>query len=336
MKFKNTLIKVRPPVYIVGDIHGSLLDLLRILKYGGSEPSTRYLFLGDYVDRGSLSTEVITLLVALFCDNPESFTLLRGNHEFRETSGTYGFKDEVVSTYGDSYVWEEFSRLFEYLPIAGILGKDIFCVHGGVSPELFNLTQIENIQRPFENEYPKFVSHLLWGDPSSEFADFSESSRGKGVTFGKTAASQFFAYTGVKKIIRAHQCVEGVEPSLDGACLTVFSTSNYKPKKGNSSGILKVSKNLEMENVIFPPIPKLNREEYIFNTFSENNIIKRPLSLQTSPSNFIFQSKNIGTSFLTAPTPKAKISSSCDSKARRTESIKSIIHPNKNDSKSNV
>ena len=75
------------PVKIFGDLHGQFGDLMRLFEEYGT-PSTAgdityidYLFLGDYVDRGSHSLETICLLLALKIENPSSVHLIRGNHE---------------------------------------------------------------------------------------------------------------------------------------------------------------------------------------------------------------------------------------------------------------
>jgi serine/threonine-protein phosphatase PPG1 len=72
--------KISVPVTVVGDIHGQFYDLLEIFKVGGELPYTSYLFLGDYVDRGAHSVEVITLLC-----------LMKINHETRGITQNYGF-----------------------------------------------------------------------------------------------------------------------------------------------------------------------------------------------------------------------------------------------------
>ena len=72
------IVTVQRPVTLVGDIHGQFYDLLTILSAGGDPAASRYLFLGDYVDRGQFECECIFLLFALKIKYPQNIYLLRG------------------------------------------------------------------------------------------------------------------------------------------------------------------------------------------------------------------------------------------------------------------
>ena len=88
------LIKIQDPVTIVGDIHGQFFDFVKIIDpdTGGPIETTQYLFLGDYVDRGTFSIEVLGLILALKITYPTTITLLRGNHECRQLTAFFNFK----------------------------------------------------------------------------------------------------------------------------------------------------------------------------------------------------------------------------------------------------
>lgn len=143
------LLDLDTPIRIIGDIHGQYQDLLRFFERGGFPPDANYLFLGDYVDRGKQSLETICLLFAYKIKYPENFFLLRGNHECASISRIYGFYDECKRRYNIK-LWKTFTDTFNCLPIAAIVDEKIFCVHGGLSPQLKSLTQINCITRPID------------------------------------------------------------------------------------------------------------------------------------------------------------------------------------------
>ena len=80
---ERNLLDIKDPVTVVGDIHGQYHDFVQILEVGGDPEETGYLFLGDYVDRGSFSIEVILTLYAMKINFPASIWMIRGNHECR-------------------------------------------------------------------------------------------------------------------------------------------------------------------------------------------------------------------------------------------------------------
>lgn len=81
LKKEPNLLKLKDPVTVVGDIHGQFYDFVKMLDVGGDPENTKYLFLGDYVDRGSFSVEVVLLVYAIKLNYPKTIFLLRGNHE---------------------------------------------------------------------------------------------------------------------------------------------------------------------------------------------------------------------------------------------------------------
>lgn len=131
-------MELAAPVNICGDIHGQYYDLLRIFECGGYPPSSNYLFLGDYVDRGSQNIETISLLLLFKIKYPENFFILRGNHESDVINRIYGFFEECKKRY-DVKLWKQFCNLFNYFPVSALIEDKILCMHGGLSPDLTNL-----------------------------------------------------------------------------------------------------------------------------------------------------------------------------------------------------
>jgi serine/threonine-protein phosphatase 2B catalytic subunit len=105
-------------------------------------PDTKLLFLGDYVDRGIFSIEVLIFLYAIKLNFPKDVVLLRGNHETRAMTEHFTFKEEVLQKYKDQEIYNLFLESFESMPIAAIVNKDYLCVHGGISPEMVTVEEI--------------------------------------------------------------------------------------------------------------------------------------------------------------------------------------------------
>ena len=237
---------VTAPVIVCGDIHGQIYDLFELFEKGGQIPDSKYVFMGDYVDRGFNSVEVFSLLLALKLKYPNYITLLRGNHESRQISYTYGFLEEVNKKYGNSNVWNYFTDLFDYLPIAALIEGKIFCIHGGLSPSISTVDQIRLINRKMEIPHDGAFCDLMWSDPD-DIETWIMSCRGAGWIFGYKVVDEFNYINNLDLICRAHQLVmEGYKFWFTKQNLvTVWSAPNYCYRCGNSASILKLGTNLD-------------------------------------------------------------------------------------------
>lgn len=159
---ESNVVHVPVPVTIVGDIHGQLHDMIELFKIAGKCPDTNFLFLGDYVDRGYYSVECVTLAVVLKVRWPDRIWILRGNHESRQITQVYGFYDECLRKYGSAAIWETFTDLFDYLPLAGLVANEIFTPHGGLSPSIDTVDQIQGLDRVQEVPHEGPICDLMW------------------------------------------------------------------------------------------------------------------------------------------------------------------------------
>lgn len=108
------------------------------------------MFLGDYVDRGYYSVEVICLLLCYKIKYPDRLYLLRGNHESRSMTHDYGFFDECYKKFGEAEIYQRFVELFDFFPLCALVENQIFCLHGGLSRDCMCLDEIRLIDRKME------------------------------------------------------------------------------------------------------------------------------------------------------------------------------------------
>ena len=251
------LLELEAPIKISGDIHGQYFDLLRLFEYNGFPPEANYLFLGDYVDRGKQSLETICQLLAYKIKYPENFFLLRGNHECSTINRIYGFYDECKRRYNVK-LWKTFTDCFNCLPVVAIIDEKIFCMHGGLSPELTNMEQIHRIYRPIEVPDSGLLCDLLWSDPDKDVQNWEESERGVSYTFGSDIVTMFLKKHELDLVCRAHQVVEdGYEFFAKRQLVTVFSAPNYCGEFDNSGAIMSVDESLLCSFQILKPSEKI-------------------------------------------------------------------------------
>ena len=192
-------------VHVVGDIHGQVHDVRRMVhKAGRPGANTKFVFNGDFVDRGAWGMECLLFLCILKVMFPTSVYLVRGNHETKYCTSVYGFKEEVRRKYGtQGGLYARCCALFAALPLAARIGEKTLVMHGGLfrgappaegaaaaaassfrpgtsvgsllsegSPEeigmdrLGSLEYLNSVKRFFsEPKYESPVEDVLWSDP---------------------------------------------------------------------------------------------------------------------------------------------------------------------------
>lgn len=163
-KSEDNLLYLQDPVTIVGDIHGQFYDLLKMFEIGGNPETTKYLFLGDYVDRGMFSIEVILLLFTIKINYPDTFNMIRGNHECRQMTTYFNFRTECIYKF-DSEVYERIMDSFDCMPISCLVNRKFLALHGGLSPELKTVDDLLRLNRYVEPPKQGLYCDILWSDP---------------------------------------------------------------------------------------------------------------------------------------------------------------------------
>ena len=267
-KQESVLLQIQAPVQIFGDIHGQFVDLLRLFDLvgypnhypPGQAQNHKYLFMGDYVDRGKQSIESICLLLAYKIKYPDRIFLLRGNHECSSINRIYGFYDECKRKY-DLQIWKSFTICFNWLPITALVADKILCMHGGLSPDLVESGDILKIARPTDVPDKGMLCDLLWADPDKTIMNWGENDRGVSYTFGKYQVTKFLEKNKIDLICRAHQVVvDGYEFFCDRDFVTVFSAPDYCGEFDNKAAVMIVDKNMKCSFKFLQPLKRLNNE----------------------------------------------------------------------------
>jgi diadenosine tetraphosphatase ApaH/serine/threonine PP2A family protein phosphatase len=254
---------------VVGDLHGQLQDLFTIFTINGlPSPTNRYLFNGDFVDRGMMGVEVFLTLLAFYFLCPGCVFFNRGNHEARAQTSWMGFEEEVLEKYSSQSdtgaarrLYNLFMSCFDVLPLVAVVQEKVFVCHGGLfRMDGVTLKHIDAIRRrrepPLEGTSleDKIYEDLIWSDPRptgtypQRIMGRRPSDRGAGVEFGPDVTNQFCVDNSIALVLRSHECVqEGYEVLHDGRLITIFSASRYCGTQTNKGAFITFGPDLQPE-----------------------------------------------------------------------------------------
>jgi predicted phosphodiesterase len=213
-------------VFFVGDLHGELDSIQRVLQVFLKYKDHSLVFLGDYGDRGPSQVETFNLAMAMTLQYPERVFMLRGNHESESIAMRYGFHAAVLRKHSEA-VFSDYVEVFKALPMAAISPSGIFACHGGVPEKGRRIDDLQTPDRHQADIRDEVLFQLIWNDPVDANFGFSNNMRGTNIrSFGKTAFERFKQDFGVSMMIRAHEAFrEGIQTFFDGELISLFSAS---------------------------------------------------------------------------------------------------------------
>ncbi|CAO4369637.1 unnamed protein product [Caenorhabditis nigoni] len=228
-------------IYKVGDIHGNYMDFVRHIIIILCDPDATCVFLGDYVDRGNRSLDVLYLMCLVKILFPKKFFFLRGNHETPSINRAYGFLEECMTLYGTDNgksLWKNVNvTLFSELPLCALFHDKVFLAHGGLSELFLEGRHVldEITKRPVTIRQWKIWYDLLWSDPLYIFYPdnidrpvFTKSPRcNYSTVFNQAALDKVLEVQGWILVVRAHEVVKhGFEFFHKQKLLTIFGACN--------------------------------------------------------------------------------------------------------------
>ena len=195
---------------------------------------SRVIFLGDIVDRGPYQLECLILLLILKVLQPNTYYILKGNHETPEMNQYYGFYQEFVSRFKNEANFDDIIALYNVLPYAALIDTQILCVHGGIPEDFEILNKLKGIKTEKLNQIWDSLSEqlmqIIWNDPKEGIKGFTESFRGPGIKFfGEDVFEKFSNINNLKYIVRSHEMFpEGYKWFFNNRLLSIFSSENYR------------------------------------------------------------------------------------------------------------
>ena len=238
---ESNLQPVSAPVTIVGKINGQFNDLIKMLEEVGEVPARKFVFLGNYCSQGWQCIECLHFLFCLKLKYPDHVTLLRGRNDARDQTQLLSLLYvSVQKKYGNLNVWKYCCEVFNFLPLAALVEGKIFCVCGGLTPDLPQLDQINLLDRVRETPREGPMVDLLYSDPSEN--DGWGFGRLAGWQFGQNITQRFCHVNDLSLIARTN-CFngEGFQYWHQRLVLSIWSTPNFCYRMVNRGAVCHIN-----------------------------------------------------------------------------------------------
>jgi hypothetical protein len=239
-------LEIPQRLVVIGDIHGdygALNTILSKINYKRylSDDHNKLVFLGDYIDRGRRSPEVLYAVCFLKARFPQSVILIRGNHEAPDEFPfpSHDFPFRIIDLFGQdqsmALYYQKILPFFHALYLSVVIKNCFVIVHGGVPAQIPHdgPEAIETLSNAHANQMTsETMEEILWNDPRDSIrdnGDFERSRRGIGKHFGRSVSNTWLRRLDAKVILRGHEPCEGYKIDHQGLVFTIFTCKESYP-----------------------------------------------------------------------------------------------------------
>ena len=269
----DNIAEIESPLIVCGDIRGQFKDLLEMFNICGKIPETNYLFLGNLTGNDEHNIETLLFLLILKLKYPNRITFLRGNKETHCNDYRFPLENECKIRFGNYNAFYMFLNVFDLFQIAAIVESKIFCIHGGICPQIGSLDDIKKLDRKnglrIDSSYNPLFIDLLTSQPYEDIDTFTFPSKGVGYLFGEKALDEFNQKNNIEFFIRGHDLfLDGYQYFFKNKLISLWSAPNFRPWVENKAAIMEFDEHMNKHIKVFEACPHDNKNQQ-----QENSII---------------------------------------------------------------